>query len=107
MKRLVILLSMVMLFITGCSVTKLDDTDIGKNMKTLLSQDNKLYNVHYSGYKYYLPKGISFVDKDDYNSVLSDSHGNKYYMFVDAISYYYKVENTYKVNFNLSYMAKI
>ena len=103
MKRLVILLSMVMLFITGCSVTKLDDTDIGKNMKTLLSQDNKLYNVHYSGYKYYLPKGISFVDKDDYNSVLSDSHGNKYYMFVDAISYYYKVENTYKVNSDSHY----
>ena len=103
MKRLVILLSMVMLFITGCSVTKLDDTDIGKNMKTLLSQDNKLYNVHYSGYKYYLPKGISFVNKDDYNSVLSDSHGNKYYMFVDAISYYYKVENTYKVNSDSHY----
>ena len=103
MKRLVILLSMVMLFITGWSVTKLDDTDIGKNMKTLLSQDNKLYNVHYSGYKYYLPKGISFVDKDDYNSVLSDSHGNKYYMFVDAISYYYKVENTYKVNSDSHY----
>lgn len=103
MKRLVILLSMVMLFITGCSVTKLDDTDIGKNMKTLLSQNNKLYNVHYSGYKYYLPKGISFVDKDDYNSVLSDSHGNKYYMFVDAISYYYKVENTYKVNSDSHY----
>lgn len=103
MKRLVILLSMVMLFITGCSVTKLDDTDIGKNMKILLSQDNKLYNVHYSGYKYYLPKGISFVNKDDYNSVLSDSHGNKYYMFVDAISYYYKVENTYKVNSDSHY----
>ena len=103
MKRLVILLSMVMLFITGCSVTKLDDTDIGKNMKTLLSQDNKLCNVHYGGYKYYLPKGISFVDKDDYNSVLSDSHGNKYYMFVDAISYYYKVENTYKVNSDSHY----
>ncbi|MBQ8535631.1 MAG: hypothetical protein IJ463_08115 [Bacilli bacterium] len=103
MKRLVILLSMVMLFITGCSITKLDDTDIGKNMKILLSQDNKLYNVHYSGYKYYLPKGISFVNKDDYNSVLSDSHGNKYYMFVDAISYYYKVENTYKVNSDSHY----
>ena len=107
MKRLVILLSMVMLFITGCSVTKLDDTDIGKNMKTLLSQDNKLYNVHYSGYKYYLPKGISFVDKDDYNSVLSDSHGNKHYMFVDAISYYHKVENKYQVNEKAYYSSLI
>ncbi len=103
MKKLVILLSMVMLFMTGCSITKLDDTDIGKNMKTILSQNNKMYNVYYSGYKYYLPKGISFVNKDDYNAVLSDSHGNKYYMFVDAISYYYKIDNTYKVNSNSHY----
>lgn len=103
MKKLVILLSMVMLFMTGCTVTKLDDTDIGKNMKTILSEDNKLYNVYYSGYKYYLPKGTNLVKKDDYNAVLSDSHGNKYYMFVDAISYYYKVENTYKVNSDSHY----
>ena len=103
MKKLVILLSMVMLFVTGCSVTRLDDTDIGKNMKTILSNKNSMYNVHYSGYKYYLPKGISFINKDDYNAVLSDSHGNKYYMFVDAISFYHKVENTYKVNSNSHY----
>jgi hypothetical protein len=103
MKKLVILLSMVMLFITGCSVTKLDDTDIGKNMKTILSKDNKLYNVYYSGYKYYLPKGTNLVKKDDYNAVISDSHGNKYYMFVDAISYFYKIDNTYKVNSNSHY----
>lgn len=103
MKKLVILLSMVMIFITGCSVTKLDDTNIGKNMKTILSQDNKLYNVYYSGYKYYLPKGVNLFSKDDYNAVLSDSQGNKYYMFVDAISYYYKVENTYKVNSDSHY----
>lgn len=107
MKKLVILLSMVMLFMTGCSVTKLDNTDIGKNMKTILSQDNKMYNVYYSGYKYYLPKGISFINKDDYNAVLSDSHGNKYYMFVDTISYYYKEENTYKVNSDSHYSKLI
>ena len=103
MKRLVILLSMIIIFMTGCSVTKLDDTDIGKNMKTILSNKNTMYNVYYSGYKYYLPKGISFINKDDYNAVLSDSHGNKYYMFVDAISYYHKIDNTYKVNSDSHY----
>ena len=103
MKKLVILLSVVMILVTGCSVTKLDNNDIGKNMSTILSQKNKLYNVYYNGYKYYLPKGISFISKDDYNAVLSDSHGNKYYMFVDAISYYHKVENDYEVNLNSHY----
>lgn len=103
MKKLVILLSIIMILVSGCSVTRLDDTDIGNNMKTILSQKNKLYNTYYSGYKYYLPKGISFVTKDDYNAVLSDSHGNKYYMFVDAISYYHKIENDYIVNSNSHY----
>ena len=107
MKKIVILLSVVMLLVTGCSVTKLDSNDIGKNMRTILSHNNKLYNVYYDGYKYYLPKGISFITKDDFNAVLSDSYGNKYYMFVDAISYYHKVENNYKVNSNSHYSKKL
>ena len=32
MKKLVILLSMVMILVTGCSVTKLDKNDIGKTV---------------------------------------------------------------------------
>ena len=81
MKKLVILLSMVMLFVTGCSVTKLDNTDIGKNMKTLLSQNNKMYNVYYSGYRYYLPKGISFVN-------------NKIFLFIYFIVHYFFPHST-------------
>ena len=46
---------------------------------------------------------LCFINKDDYNAVLSDSHGNKYYMFVDAISYYYKVENTERYEFEIEY----
>ena len=103
MKRLIVLLSIVTLFVTGCSVSKLDNNDIGKNMKTLLSKKVNLYNVYYEGYKYYLPKGISFIDKEDYNAILKDSDGNKYYMYVDAISYYHKVKNNYEVNDNSHY----
>lgn len=107
MKRLIVLLSVVTLFVTGCSVTKLDNNDIGMNMKTLLSKKVKLYNVYYEGYKYYLPKGIGFIDKEEYNAILRDSYGNKYYMFVDAISYYHKVENDYEVNDDSHYSKKI
>ncbi len=107
MKRLIVLLSIVTLFVTGCSVSKLDNNDIGKNMKTLLSKKVNLYNVYYEGYKYYLPKGISFIDKEDYNAILKDSDGNKYYMYVDAISYYHKVKNNYEVNDNSHYSKRI
>ena len=98
MKKLIVLLSIVTLFVTGCGITKLDNIDIGKNMKNLLSKKVNLYNVYYEGYKYYIPKGISFIDKQDYNAILSDENNNKYYMYVDVISYYNRVENDYEVN---------
>jgi hypothetical protein len=107
MKKLIVLLSIVMLFVTGCSVTKLDDTDIGKNMKTLMSKKVNMYNVYYDGYKYYLPKGVSFIDKEDYNAILRDQNNNKYYLYVDAISYYHKIENDYKVNTDAHYSKKL
>ena len=107
MKKIVVLLSVVMLFMTGCSVTKLDNNNISKNMKTLLSEKSNLYNVFYGGYKYYLPKGVGFISKDDYNAVIKDSNGNKYYFYVDAISYYHKVENTYEINKESHYSKKL
>ena len=107
MKRIVVLLSAIMLLMTGCSVTKLDSNDLGKNVKILLSEKSSLYNVFYDGYKYYLPKGVGFVTKDDYNAVLKDSVGNKYYLYVDAIGCYNKIENTYKVNNKSHYSKKL
>ena len=62
-------------------------------------------NVNYDGYKYYLPKGISFVSKDDYNAVLKDGNNNRYYLYVDVIAYYNKVKNTYEENYDL-YLSK-
>lgn len=98
MKKLLILLSIIVLFVTGCKIVQFDDTNISINMKYLLSQKTNLYNVQYSGYKYYLPKGVSFVKKDDYNALLRDLNGNIYYLYVDVISYYHKIENTYEIN---------
>lgn len=106
MKRLIVLLSIVTILVTGCSINKLDDNNIGKNIKTLMSENNKLYNVYYEGYKYYLPKGLVFLDKDDYNAILKDKNNNKYYLYVDVISYYHKVENDYDIN-NDSHYSKI
>ena len=105
MKKIIVLLSIVAIFVTGCSINKLDDKDIGNNIKTLMSENNRLYNVYYEGYKYYLPKGIGFLDKDDYNAILKDKNNNKYYLYVDVISYYHEVENDYEINSD-SYYSK-
>ena len=107
MKKVIVLLSLVVIFMTGCSVTKLDGRNYEKNIETLLSKKNSLYNVYYDGYKYYLTKGISFIDKDEYNSLLKDKYNNKYYLYVDAIGYYHKIENTYKENSKSYYSKKL
>ena len=105
MKKIIVLLSITVLLLTGCSVYSFDNTDFEKNMDYLLSNKSNLYNVYYDGYKYYLPKGISFISKDEYNALLVDQNNNKYYMYVDAISYYHKIENDYKENSD-SYYSK-
>ena len=105
MKKIILLLSILMIFITGCSIQSLRENDISKNIDHLLSQKVSLSNVYFEGYKYYVPKGISFLDKDDYNSILLDSKRNKYYLYVDAISYYHKTINDYQEN-QESYLSK-
>lgn len=107
MKKIVILLSIVTVLLTGCTINKLDNSNIDKNVGTLMSQKVKLYNVFYEGYKYYLPKGIRFIDKEDYNAILKDSDNNRYYLYVDAISYYNKIENDYEVNSSSYYSKKL
>lgn len=98
MKKLIVLLSIAVFCLTGCSVYKLDSTNIGNNIKILLSHKTKLHNVNYDGYRYYIPKGVSFISKDEYNAILKDSNNNIYYMYVDALSYYNKVDINYEVS---------
>lgn len=98
MKKIIILLSILMVIVTGCGVTPLDEDNIKDNISYLLSKKVNQYNVYYEGYKYYLPKGITFVEKEDYNAILLDNNRNKYYLYVDVISYYHKIKNDYKVS---------
>ncbi len=49
------------------------------------------------GYSLYLAKGITVVDKTDYNLKIKDNK-NYYYLYVDTVAYYYKVENSYVEN---------
>ena len=107
MKKLIVLLSIVTFLLTGCSVVMLDSTNLSKNVKTLLSEKTKMYNVYFDGYKYYVPKGLKFLSKEEYNAAFVDKAKNKYYLYVDAISYYHKVENNYEVEKNTHYSKRL
>ena len=106
MKQVNDLLSIVLLLMTGCSIKKLDDKDFESNMNVLLSEKVSNSNVNFEGYKYYVPEGLKFVNKEEYNAIFKDRFNNKYYLYVDVISYYHKIENTYKINQD-AYYSKV
>ena len=59
MKRLVIIISIIMLSLTtGCTAVRMDTKSIDNIVSVVLSKDNQLYNRIGKGYKYYIPRGL-------------------------------------------------
>lgn len=105
MKKIFIII--VLLFITtGCTIVQIDTKSVDNITSVVLSKNNKLYNRIGKGYKYYKPRGVSYIDTNELNDILY-SNGNYYYLYIDAISYYNKTNIEYKENKNLYYSKKI
>lgn len=105
--KIISILLIVFILVTGCSVTTLDNSNYSKNIDTILSSKNKSYNQYFEGYKYYVPYNLKFISKEEYNAVLKDKYNNKYYLYVDAISYYYKEKNNYEIDSNAYYSKEL
>lgn len=96
MKKIMFLVTLLMFF-TGCSIRDINDYDISAVIDDALSNTNYTANVVFEGYKYYLPSGVTLVDKNAYNSKLL-SNSNYYYLYVDVVSYYHKSDLKYEVS---------
>ena len=96
MKKLFLILALIILF-TGCDVKKITDKDINDVINNTLNNKVKGSNNNFKGFKYYIPRGFVLENKKGNNFVLL-SNGERYYLYVDMVSYYYKVKNTYKVD---------
>ena len=108
MKKIKIIVLLLIVFVlTGCSITTLDDKNYEKNISTILSSKNKSYNVYFEGYKYYIPSGMKFISKKEYNALLQDTKNNKYYLYVDAISYYHKDKSEFEVDKTAYYSKEL
>lgn len=101
-----VLLLCLLLLLTGCSVVRIDTSSVDNIVNVVLSKDNQLYNHIGKGYKYYIPRGVSYIDTNDYNDVLY-SNGIYYYLYIDIISYYYDKVQQYEVNENAYYSKSI
>ena len=94
MRKYLIGVIMLLLLVCGCSnINNLSYNEIVSN-----SLNNKAKaNTALKGYKIYLPLDMSLLNDEKGNNVLY-SFGDKYYLYVDLVSYYNKVSNNYKVN---------
>lgn len=104
MKKLAILL--LVLLLSGCTVVRIDTSDLNNIVDVVLSKDNTLFNQVGKGYKYYIPVGVSYIDTEDFNDILY-SNGNYYYLYIDTISYYYNVGKEYVLNNDAYYSRSI
>lgn len=102
MKRISILLICILL-LTGCTnISKLSYDDIVKSFSSVKMASN----IYRTGYKYYLPDGMSITDSTLYNETLKDANYT-YYLHVDIISYYNKVDKAYQKNDKAIYSTGI
>ena len=105
MKKTILLL-IILIMLSGCSITRIDNYNHEQIVDYVLSLDIKNYNMIGKGYKYYAPKGVVRVKANEYNDVLRKNN-NIYYLYVDVISYFYKTKEEYKVNNDAFYSAII
>ena len=97
MKNKCLLLILMILLLTGCTVYNINEQTNDELVNIILMSTKSKTNTALEGYKLYIPEGVSIVGDFKNNNTLY-SNGEKYYLYVDLISYYNKVENEYKIN---------
>ena len=105
MKKYLLLL-LILLVLTGCSVYRMDTLNYEQVLDKVLSLKIKTYNKIGKGYKYYAPRGNVRIDSNSYNDVIKNGDMT-YYLYVDVVSYYYKDKIDYKENNNIYFSKKL
>jgi len=76
MKKALILLSLLAMIITtttGCKkleVVEIKNQNIDTILASVLEGKQKLYNTSSLGYKFYVPRGMKILTKNQYNTVM-------------------------------------
>lgn len=82
------LLLFVIFLLTGC--VKIDNSSVDIIIDNTLNDKNYVMNTVSSGYKFYLPFGVrQIVDNDNNQIFMIDD--TKVYLYVDVVSFYYKI----------------
>ena len=106
MKKKCIIICLLMIMLTGCTIVRIDTTSIDNILDVILSKDNTLYNRVGNGYKYYVPRGVTYIDSNGTNDRLY-SDGVYYYLYLDQVSYYYNKSIKFKEDKSKYYSRKL
>ncbi|MBR1386382.1 MAG: hypothetical protein IJ568_06095 [Bacilli bacterium] len=108
MKKIFMLFSLLTLviFSCGCSIKNIDENTIDKLIDETINYEARKANNYYQGYKFYIPRGYTQVNRKGSNHVLM-SNGDYYYLYVDTISYFNKEKNETTFDNNLYFSKKI
>lgn len=106
MKKKCIIICLLMIMLTGCTIVRIDTTSIDNILDVILSKDNTLYNRVGNGYKYYVPRGVTYIDSNGTNDRLY-SDGVYYYLYLDQVSYYYNNSIKFKEDKSKYYSRKL
>lgn len=104
--RKIIIILICLVLLSGCTVVRIDTKSVDNIVNIVLSKNNKLFNQIGKGYKYYIPRGVNYIDATELNNILY-SNGNYYYLYIDVISYYYKKDLTYDINEKAFYSKEL
>jgi len=106
MKKKCIIICLFMVMLTGCTIVRIDTTSIDNILDVVLSKNNTLYNRVGNGYKYYVPRGVTYIDSNGTNDRLY-SNGVYYYLYLDQVSYYYDSSLKFKKDASKFYSRKL
>lgn len=84
----------ILFVLTGC--TNISSMDYDGIVDKVLSEKAYKDNTYMEGYKLYLPNHMTMIGDLKGNDILY-SYGDKYYLYVDLISYYNKKQNKYNI----------
>lgn len=104
--KLILLIVLLTITLTGCTAVRIDTESIDNIISNVLLKEKDLYNRVGKGYKYYIPRGVTYIDTNDLNEKLY-SNGIYYYLYIDVVSYFYDIDIEYEEDSDLYYSKKI
>ena len=88
MKKIIFIIISIFL-LSGCVNIELLEQ---KQILNYLTTTAQKANTYRTGFSYYLPKGMRIIKSTGNNEILSKNQ-DLYYLYVDLVSYYNKVES--------------